>query len=57
MPLKVRKLFVLTGKYGENLGSTVTFLNKNADESIIKEFVFCLQEFKQKIPEWMLNKK
>ena len=56
IPYKPRNFFALTGKNGINVGSTITFINRYEKKVITDEFVKCLREYDQKIPDWLAKK-
>ena len=56
VPYKPKNFFSLIGKNGDNIGSTITFVNRYEKKVITDEFITCLREYNQKIPDWLEKK-
>lgn len=55
LPGEVKDFFSLVGKYGEKVGSTITFIDNHSKKENLNLFVECLKEYNQKIPNFLLN--
>lgn len=53
IPFNVKNFFSIVGKYGANVGSTITFVDLEVDNAKCKEFTEMLNIMNQKIPDFL----